>query len=106
MEMSVTNGWDLLAWKFRVVVGLGPQHALNCNRVPTLPPALVISEVNVPVPPVSATTSTPEVAVPPTSQKVTWLLCVAPISVVKWAPPGKLLCVILSAVQVPVNVTR
>ena len=64
-----------------------------------------ISSRRVTVAPVSAIDSMPAEAVPPLRQKVTLLLCIAPISVVKWAlsttPPG----VVLSIVQFPVKVT-
>ena len=65
----------------------------------------LISDMNVLVPPTSATASIPGVAVPPACQKVTLLLCVAPISVVKWAPEGTPPGV-AAVVQVPVKVTR
>ena len=51
-------------------------------------PDATTSDRNSPVRPVSAMISVPSLATPPRSQKTTPLLCTAPISVVKCAPPG------------------
>ena len=70
----------------------------------TSAPLALISDRNVLVAPSSATPSIPEVAVSPGLQKVTLLLCTAPIRVVKCAPPTTPPGV-LARVHSPWNVT-
>ena len=105
IDVRVIRGWSLGTSILNVSVRVPPNET-PCWMTACTCVLAWISFRRVLVPPVSAITSMPGEAVPPLCQNVTLLLWIAPIRVVKCALPGRSLRgVVLSSVQLPVNVT-